>query len=241
MKSRGSLPACASVRAQDEETHSVPDLSFTVERALPEPHAAAPLLVFKLRIAEVANESEPTTIPAIALRCQIRIEPTRRQYAPKEKERLLDLFGEPERWGQTVRSALWTHASVVVPPFTGDTVVDLPVPCSFDFNIAATKYFHALNDGEVPLCLLFSGTIFYTDPDGYLQVSQVPWEKEATFRLPVSLWKDMMELYYPGCAWLCLGRDAFDRLYHFKTRQGIPTWEQAIEMLLDSKREKVAL
>ena len=92
---------------------------------------------------------------------------------------------------------LWTHASVVVPPFTGTTVVDLPVPCSFDFNVAATKYFHALEDGEVPLCLLFSGTIFYSDDDGFLQVSQIPWEKEASFRLPVSVWKDMMELYYP--------------------------------------------
>ncbi len=125
---------------------------------------------------------------------------------------------------------LWTHASVVVPPFTGRPSVDLPVPCSFDFNVAATKYFHALEDGEVPLCLLFSGTIFYTDDDGFLQVSQIPWEKETSFRLPVSVWKDMMELYYPNSAWLCLRRDAFDRLYRYKSRQGIPTWEQAIEV-----------
>ncbi len=215
------------------------DLNFTVEGADQQPHSAAPLLVFKLRIAETLSDEEPTTIPAIALRCQVRIEPTRRRYAPAEQEQLLDLFGEPERWGQTLRSALWTHASVVVPPFTGSTVVDLPVPCSFDFNVAATKYFHALEDGEVPLCLLFSGTIFYTAEDGYLQVSQVPWEKEANFRLPVSVWKDMIDLYYPNSAWLCLGRDAFDRLYRFKSSQGIPTWEQAIERLLDSQLEKV--
>jgi hypothetical protein len=215
------------------------DLNFNVEGAEQQPHSAAPLLVFKLRIAETVTDEEPTTIPAIALRCQIRIEPTRRRYAPAEQEQLLDLFGEPERWGQTLRSALWTHASVVVPPFTGSTVVDLPVPCSFDFNVAATKYFHALEDGEVPLCLLFSGTIFYTAEDGYLQVSQIPWEKEANFRLPVSVWKDMIDLYYPNSAWLCLGRDAFDKLYHFKSSQGIPTWEQAIERLLDSRLEKV--
>jgi hypothetical protein len=217
----------------------VVDLNFTVERAEPEPHAAAPLLLFKLRIAETPTHHEATTVPAIALRCQIRIEPTRRRYAPREQEQLLDLYGEPERWGQTLRSALWTHASVVVPPFAGGTVVDLPVPCSFDFNVAATKYFHALEDGEVPLCLLFSGTIFYTDDDGFLQISQIPWEKEATFRLPVSVWKDMMERYYPHCAWLCVGRDAFDRLYRFKSTEGIPTWEQAIERLLDFKLEKV--
>jgi hypothetical protein len=215
------------------------DLKFTVEGAEQQPHSAAPLLVFKLRIAETIADEEPTTIPAIALRCQIRIEPTRRRYAPAEQEQLLDLFGEPERWGQTLRSALWTHASVVVPPFTGSTVVDLPVPCSFDFNVAATKYFHALEDGEVPLCLLFSGTVFYTAEDGYLQVSQIPWEKEANFRLPISVWKDMIDLYYPNSAWLCLGRDAFDQLYRWKCSQGIPTWEQAIERLLDSKLEKV--
>jgi hypothetical protein len=215
------------------------DLNFTVEGAEQQPHSAAPLLVFKLRIAETIADEEPTTIPAIALRCQVRIEPTRRRYAPAEQEQLLDLFGEPQRWGQTLRSALWTHASVVVPPFTGSTVVDLPVPCSFDFNVAATKYFYALEDGEVPLCLLFSGTIFYTAEDGYLQVSQIPWEKETNFRLPVSVWKDMIDLYYPNSAWLCLGRNAFDRLFRWKCSQGIPTWEQAIETLLESKLEKV--
>ena len=215
------------------------DLTFNVEGVEQQPHSAAPLLVFKLRIAEAVTDEGPTTIPAIALRCQIRIEPTRRRYAPSEQEQLLDLFGEPERWGQTLRSALWTHASVVVPPFTGSTVVDLPVPCSFDFNVAATKYFHALLDGEVPLCLLFSGTIFYTAEDGYLQVCQIPWEKEANFRLPVAVWKDMIDLYYPNSAWLCLGRDAFDKLYRFKSSEGIPTWEQAIETLLDSRLEKV--
>jgi hypothetical protein len=215
------------------------DLNFKVEGVEQQPHAAAPLLLFKLRITESLADREPTTIPAIALRCQIRMEPTRRRYAPAEEERLLDLFGEPARWGQTLRSALWTHASVVVPPFAGDTLVDLPVPCSFDFNVGATKYFHALENGEVPLCLLFSGTIFYTSDEGFLQVSQIPWEKEANFRLPVSIWKEMMHLYYPNSAWLCLGRDAFDRLYRFKSAQSIPTWEQAIETLLDSQFEKV--
>ena len=215
------------------------DLNFTVETAEAEPHAAAPLLIFKLRIAQTVAAEEPTTIPAIALKCQIRIEPARRRYAADEEEKLLDLFGTRERWGQTLRSTLWTHASVVVPPFTGETVIDLPVACSFDFNVAATKYFYALADGEVPLCLLFSGTIFYTDRDGYLQVSQIPWEKEASFRLPVQVWKNMMELYYPKSAWLCLERDTFDRLYRYKSSRGLPTWEQAIDMLIDSALEEV--
>ena len=101
-------------------------------------------------------------IHTIALRCQIQIEVTRRRYSPGEQERLLDLFGQPDRWSQTLRNLLWTHATVVVPGFSGpNTVVDLQVPCTFDFNVAATKYFAGLTDGEIPLNMLFSGTVFY--------------------------------------------------------------------------------
>jgi hypothetical protein len=127
---------------------------------------------------------------------------------------------------------LWTHTSAVVPAFTGSTVVDLPVPCTYDFNLAAAKYFYALEGGEVPLCLLFSGTVFYAAGDGALQVAPIPWEKETTFRLPVRVWKDMMELYYPNSAWLCLRKDVFDRLYRYKSSRALPTWEQALENLL---------
>jgi hypothetical protein len=218
----------------------VPDLRFAVDEAFPLAHAAAPHLAFKLRITELCPPDEAMTIPAIALRCQIRIEPARRRYAPAEADRLLDLFGETHRWGQTLLSTLWTHASIVVPPFTGETSVDLLVPCTFDFNVAATKYFYALEDGEVPLTLLFSGTVFYTSDQGFLQVSQVPWEKEAAFRLPVQVWKEMMELYYPKTAWLCLQQDVFDRLYRYKSHRGLPTWEQALDTLLDLSEEEVA-
>jgi hypothetical protein len=157
-----------------------------------------------------------------------------------EQERLLDLFGEPARWGQTLQSMLWTHTSLVVPPFTGQTVVDLPVSCTYDFNLATTKYFYAVEDGEIPLCLLFSGTIFYAEKeDGPLQVSPISWEKEANFRLPVQVYKAMMDHYYPNTACLCLRQDVFDQLYLFKSRLGLPTWEQALERLLDASREQV--
>jgi hypothetical protein len=127
---------------------------------------------------------------------------------------------------------LWTHTFVVVPAFQGFIKVDLPVPCTFDFNVAATKYFTALADGEVPLNLLFSGTVFYESADGALQVSQIPWDRETKYRLPVLKWREMMNLYYPNTAWLCLRRDVFDRLSQFKMEKGIPTWEQALERLL---------
>jgi hypothetical protein len=214
----------------------VPDLNFTVDRAEALLYSASPLLIFKLRIEA---EDEASSIPAVALRCQIRIEPTRRRYSPPAQERLLDLFGEPERWGQTLRSMLWTHTALVVPHFTGSTVVDLPVPCTFDFNVAATKYFHALEDGEIPLCLLFSGTIFYVNDEGNLQVSQISWEREANYRLPVQVWKEMLSHYYPNSAWLCLNQDVFDRLYQYKSHRGLPTWEQALTTLLDASEEKV--
>jgi len=210
----------------------VPDLNFQVEGAEAVPFAASPLLVFKLHIAN-ANAHEP--IQTIALRCQIQIEATRRHYSAQEQERLRDLFGEPERWGQTLRAMLWTHTSIVVPPFTGSTVVDLPVPCTFDFNVAATKYFAGLEDGEVPLILLFSGTVFYEADDGRLQVEQISWSKEAKFRLSVKVWKEMMDSYYPNSAWLSLPRDVFDRLHRYKMQRGLPTWEQTLESLLNAE------
>jgi hypothetical protein len=209
----------------------VPDLDFQVEGAEPVSFAAAPLLAFKVR---VANRRAEELIHTIALRCQIQIEAARRSYDAREQERLLDLFGEPERWGQTLRAMLWTHTSAVIPQFNGITLVDLPVPCTFDFNVAAAKYFAGLEGGEVPLLLLFSGTVFYEADDGGLQVEQISWEKEAKYRLPVQVWKKMMDSYYPNSAWLCLGRDVFDRLYTYKTRRGIPTWEQTLENLLNA-------
>jgi hypothetical protein len=216
----------------------MPDLNFRVERAAPMPLAASPHLVLSLAIVDA--ETPARLIPAVALRCQIRIEPARRRYAPDEPQRLLDLFGEPARWGQTLRAMLWTHASVMVPAFTGETVVELPVPCTFDFNVAATKYFDALEDGEVPLSLLFSGTIFHAGDDDALQVAPISWQKEASFRLPVAVWKAMMEEHYPNTAWLCLRRDLFDRLNRFKTQRGLPTWEHALESLLAEAGEPVS-
>jgi hypothetical protein len=209
----------------------VPELSFQVEGAEAVPFAASPLLAFKLRIA---NADAGEQIQSVALRCQIQIETTKRHYTAEEKERLRDLFGEPERWGHTLRAMLWTHATAIVTQFNGSTLVDLHVPCTFDFNVAATKYFAGLESGEVPLNLMFSGTVFYEDGERGLQAVQISWDREAQFRLPVKVWEEMMEHYYPNSAWLRLRRDVFDRLYRYKMRHGIPTWEQVIERLVIS-------
>lgn len=213
----------------------MPDLSFRVEGAEVTPFAMVPLLTFRLR---VTNASADETIHNVVLRCQIQIESTRRRYQPDEEARLRDLFGEPERWGQTLRAMLWTHASVVVPPFTGETVAELPVACTYDFNVAATKYFYALEGGEVPLDFLFSGSVFYQDGEGALQVVPISWSQEARFRLPVSTWRQLMDTYYPNIAWVQLRQDVFDRLYQYKLRHGIPTWEQAMERMLSALDEE---
>ena len=223
----------------------MPDLSFQVEGVEAVAFSAAPLLAFKLRVTN-ANANE--AVQSVALRCQLQIESTHRKYSPREQERLLDLFGAPERWSRTLRAMLWTHANVTVPPFQGSILVDLPVACTFDFNVAATKYFAGLDDGEVPLNLMFSGTIFYEPADAGLQIEQIPWDREAKYRLPVGVWKEMMDIYYPNIAWLCLRRDVFDKLAQYKMDRGIPTWEEAIERLLNNEigtlqdeREKHAL
>lgn len=214
----------------------MPDLNLTVESAESVPFAAAPAISLKL---QVTNTPPDEKIHTIALRAQIQIEATRRRYSEVEKGKLLDLFGEPDRWSRTLRSMLWTHSSVVIPAFTGATIADLQIPCTFDFNVAATKYFYGVSEGDIPLNLLFSGTVFYALPDETLQVAPIPWNKEARFRLPVQVWRKMMDEYYPNSAWLAIHRDVFERLYEFKVRNGIPSWEEALDRLLSGVEEVV--
>jgi hypothetical protein len=213
----------------------VPDLSFEVVDAEVLPFAAVPSLLFKLRVENL--EDEP--IRSVALNTQIRISATQRHYEAGEQERLLELFGEPSRWKDTLRSLLWTHTVLQVPPFSSSTIVDMPVPCTYDLEVVAAKYFHALQDGEVPLEFLFSGTVFYTEEGGWLQTARISWEKEAEFRLPVRLWKEMMEHYFPNSAWIRIRRDAFDLLYDYKVRRGLPTWEAAVEALVGMDEQEV--
>jgi len=213
----------------------VPDLNFEIESVAPQPYAATPLLNFKLRVSNATLEPAHSVI----LRCQIMLEVARRRYSHEESDRLLDLFGAPGQWDRTLRDMLWTNTSVVIPAFTGDTTVDLPVHCTFDFNVAATKYFAGLDEDEVPILMLFSGTVFYMSESGALQATQIPWEKEARYRLPVRVWREMVDMYYPNSAWLCLRRDVFERLYRYKVRRGIPTFEQALERVVPDVRAEM--
>jgi hypothetical protein len=202
-------------------------LAIEVIGGRPEPYAAVPTLLLRLAVTEASGDP----VHAVALRAQIRIEPQRRRYSDDEAARLLELFGEQPQWGESLRPFLWTHATAMLTGFTGRTEVDLPVPCSYDFEVAAAKYLHALGDGEIPLNLLFSGTVF-ARRDGIVSVQPVPWHVEAGYRLPVRVWRDLMDQYFPNSGWIRLRRDTIDAVGRYKAKRAIPTWDDAFELLL---------
>jgi hypothetical protein len=205
------------------------ELVFDCTGARPDRYAVVPAMTMTLRISETSGQR----VEAIALRCQIRIEPARRRYSDTEAARLTDLFGETQRWAETLRPVQFTNVSIMVPGFTGSTEIDLPVPLSYDMDIGATRYFAGLEDGEVPLLLLFSGTIFGT-ADGRLSVQQVPWSKEASYRLPVSVWRAAIDAHFPNTAWIKVSTQTLDELQRFKTSAALPTWESAVLALLEA-------
>ncbi|MBV8177009.1 MAG: hypothetical protein JO151_20930 [Verrucomicrobia bacterium] len=212
----------------------MPDLNFRVTGVEPAARGLIPLLHFKL---ELRNTPATEEIHAVILQAQIHIESAQRQYQDEEKKKLEDLFGTPDRWGQTLRTRLWSHASITVRSFSDMADAILPVQCTYDLNVTATKYFYALEEGEVPLLFLFSGTVFYPGPDGRLQVQRISWERECKYRMPVAVWRALMEHHYPNSAWVSLHRGVFERLYAYKRRHGLPTWEQTIERLLGEPDE----
>ena len=207
-------------------------VSFEVIGAKVEAYAAVPTLALRLRI--VAADGQP--VHAIALRSQIMIEPKRRHYEPDEEDRLTDLFGETPRWGDTLRPFLWTNVSMTVTGFTGETEVDLPITCTYDFEIAAAKYMHALDDGEIPIVVMFSGTVFGKSAAG-LNAAPVSWSEEASYRLPVALWRDMMDLYFPNTGWLRLRRETIDALQRYKSTRALLSWDETFERLLKEAGE----
>lgn len=210
----------------------MPDLLFSVEEATVVPHAASPLVALRVT---VENGPADEDIQAILLSCQVRIDAEQRNYVPGERERLADLFGGPSQWARSLRGLLWTHTTATVPPFRKRASVDLLLHCSSDLTIGWAKYFYSLESGEIPLTLQFSGTVFYQN-GGALQIARVPWDREATFRLQVATWKKMMAAYYPNSAFLSLRADVFDRLYRYRVKNGLPTWEHALERLLPEER-----
>lgn len=212
----------------------MPDLTFQINGARPAESGMTPLLIFDLHIENLPDQE---SIESVLLQTQIRIEATRRRYDEASRERLSELFGAPEEWGRTLRDLLWTSVSTTVTSFSGSTTAELAVPCTFDLNVASAKYIYGLEDGDIPLIFLFTGTIFYSS-GGRLLVQRVSWESECRFRLPVARWRQMMDEHYPNTAWLYLDRNVFDRLCAYKRGNGLTSWDEALSRLLDAREEQ---
>ena len=203
------------------------DLTFDCIGVQAERYSVMPTITLTLRISETSGQRVDT----IALRTQIRIEPARRRYTPAEEERLHDVFGETARWADTLKPMQFTNVSTMVTGFTGSTELQLPINFSYDLEVGCGRYFASLESGEIPLLLLFSGTIFSVT-DGRFQVQQVPWSKEAVCRLPVSVWQEAVDAHFPNSAWITISRQTFDDLQRFKTRRALPTWDSTVTALL---------
>jgi len=206
-----------------------PQLDFQVEQVGAVEHAVVPTLAFAIRIDAGGHE-----IRSLALDVQVRIAATRRRYDDAERQRLFELFGAPGGWDRSLRNLRWTTAPLNVSQFTGSTTAELPVPCTYDFDVVATKYLHALTlgGGDVPLELLFSGTVFYSTAAGLLQTAQIPASAEADYRLPVAVWRETMDRHFPGAVWLRVDRETFERLHAYRSRHALPSWEATLHRLL---------
>ncbi|MFF2084492.1 DUF6084 family protein [Nocardia sp. NPDC058176] len=202
--------------------------TFAVMGIQPEPYAATPALSARIGIAVLGEEP----VHAIALRAQVRIEPHRRGYTDEESAGLIDLFGPRERWRDTQRSFLWMHCATMVPGFHGGAQVDLPMPCTYDFEVSGSKYLHALREGTVPLIFLFSGTVFIRGTTGFA-VQQIPWDREDKFEMPVSVWEDLMTAHFPNAGWLRLQRDTVEALAAYKSSHGLLGFDDAVLRLLE--------
>lgn len=210
---------------------SLPELAFGVEGAEALRYAAVPTLRLALRI----DSRGGLAIRSLLLDTQVQIAARRRGYDEDAEQRLAELFGTPDRWGTTLRTLPWLRTTVVVPPFEGATTVDLDLPCTYDLEVTASRYFDALGDGEVPLELLFSGSVFYAGADGRLQTTRLAWSQEADYALPVAVWRRTMDQHFPDSAWLRLGRQSFDRLSLYRARRGLGSWEEALDSLLGER------
>jgi hypothetical protein len=212
---------------------TMPELGFAVEDAAPLEHAVVPTLNFSLRVTSPGGHD----IRSVLLDTQIQIAARRRGYDGAARESLFELFGPRENWGTSLRTLLWTRTTLVVPPFQGETTVDVPLTCTYDFEVAAARYLDALDDGEVPLEFLFSGAVFYTGEDGRLQTIRISWEAEAEYRLPVAVWRATMERHFPGAAWMRVGRERFDRLLAYRSSHALGSWDATFDALLDGREE----
>ena len=115
--------------------------------------------------------------------------------------------------------------------FTGGTQVNLPLECTYDFEVAASKYLHALRDGTCR-CNSSSAERFSRKGARGFAVQQVPWDREDRFDMPVSVWRDLIQQHYPNTGWLRLNRDTIDALAAYRSARGLLSFDDAVTSLL---------
>jgi hypothetical protein len=202
------------------------ELAFRVADGLADPTAAAPAVRLSIEVS-----APDVAVQAAVLSAQVRIDPGRRRHGRAEQERLVDVFGPPERWQETARPLLWAQVPFTLPAFSGRTAVDVQVPCTYDLDVAWAKYLDSLDGGSVALELLFSGTVFVRGATGVV-VQPVPTSASANYELAASAWREAMDRHFPGAAWLRVDRARFDALQRFRRERALPTMEHAIDALL---------
>ncbi len=209
-------------------TPVIPAPVFTILGVDPIKYAAAPMLEFTGHVSEPQGRE----IYTIALTAQVMIDPARRSYDAATRERLVDLFGAPERWATTTHTFMWAELGVLVPAFTGSTAFKLPIQCNYDLELAATKYLYALPGDDVALTFNFTGTIFYRGEGGKMQIVKVPWECTARYAMPIAAWREMIEHYYSKTGWIALGEGTLEALSRERAARGLHTFDETVAQLL---------
>jgi hypothetical protein len=207
----------------------VPDPEFAITGVAHLAHAAAPTLVFSGTVADASGRE----IQSLALTVQVMVDPSRRSYDPATRERLAELFGPPATWAPSASGLHLARLTALVPGFTGSAALALEVPCTYDLEVAAAKYFYALPSGVVPMSFHFNGTVYYRGPEGRLQVVPVPWSASARFRMPLAAWRAMIDEHYPGGGWVRLGSETLTALNARRAAHGLPTFDACVAALLE--------
>ncbi|MDQ6835251.1 MAG: DUF6084 family protein [Actinomycetota bacterium] len=210
-------------------TPLAPELEFAVTGAAHVAFAATPTMLF----SATAQDPGGHEIQSLALTAQVMIDPARRGYDPPTRERLAELFGPPSSWAPSTSGLFWARVSVGVPSFAGATTFAIEVPCTYDLEVAAAKYFYAVQDGEIPLSFHFNGSVFFHGAGGGLQVSPVSWSSTAQYRMPVEVWRTMIAEHYPGGGWIRVSDDTLRALNARRAGRGLASFDACVAELLD--------
>jgi hypothetical protein len=211
----------------------VPEPAFAVTGAAHMAFAATPTMLF----AATATDASGHQIQSIALTAQVMIDPAKRGYDPETRERLAELFGPPATWAPSTSGLTWARVNTTVAGFSDSTTFALEVPCTYDLEVAAAKYFYAVHDGEVPLSFHFNGNVFYRPAGGQLMVVPVSWSNSAQFRMPISAWRAMIDEHYPGGGWIRLHETTLAALNRRRADHGLPSFDACVGELLAREDE----